>query len=329
MARGVTTVGALWAVVQFLDRFRVVSLPEGGAGLALFGLITLATFLSVELVVAHQQLRHALAHRPTLEDFTPEEAFANGVVRYASKLNDAQARRDTAVLEIRSFATRPLHLMGAVDARVQLGEIALTAASHLDDRLTEASILVDELGWTLHLQGASEKALRNLRSAVGILDDVEKSTGVSAEALEWRAKALRHIANIESRKLATLADARASFKAPRDAAAALPSTIRPNYSAQVDHSEAEVILKVLNAQLGDEGKVDPEGPTHTALNDGLALIESAWAIFDSHNDKERAVKAAHVKVGLLKHGNDEAALIITRKRLERTKLEASRVAYLP
>ncbi len=328
LTRAVSTLGAIWAFVQFLDRFKVASLPEGRAGVGLFALIALIAFQSVELWLLHRQLNQARHQRPSLEDFTPEEAFANGVVRYASKLNDAQARRDTAVLEIRQFATRPLHLMGAVDARVQLGEIALTAASNLDDRLTEASILVDELGWTLHLQGSADKAIRNLRSAVSILDSLV-SSGARTEIAEWKAKALRHIANIEAQRASNLANARAQFAAPREAATKLPGPLQATYSAQVDHSEAEVILKSLNTQLGDDGKVDVGGPTQVALNEGLALIESALSSFDSLNDKERAVKAAHAKVGLLRHGNDDAALTIARQRLERTKLEASRIAYLP
>lgn len=327
IARLFGAAGLLWTSVQFLDRFEIYKLPEGFGGIALFILLLIAVFELIEIVLLEARVRD-LSAQSEPDTFTPEEAFAAGILRYAEKLNEDDARRDSAVLDLRSWASRTLHLIGANKARHELGRIALSAAMNIDDLLAQASILIDELGWTLHLLNDDPGAVSNLRRAIEILDRLESAHGSSTETQLLRVKAARHLTNIEGRSLDIAAN-REMLKMARDLAIRLPEPHRAINIAQIDHSEGALILKYLDETLGDEGKCDPKGPTSKLLAEGTRLARQSGAAFTELGDKERELKVALLLTGLLRHSRDENALRSARQRLARLKQEAERTAYLP
>ena len=327
IARFVGTAGLLWTIVQFLDRFDKFKMPDGYIGIALFAMIFLATYEFIELLFLEIKLKEfESADGPAT--FTPEEAFASGILRYAQKLNQDDARRDTAVLDLRSWASRTLHLVGANEARYELGQIALSAAMNIDDRLAQVSILIDELGWTCHLLNNDDGALRNLTRATELLEQIEATVGPSTETRLLRVKAARHRANIAA-LTHTLEESRRMLQEARSLAETLPEPHRTANAAQIDHSDGALILKYLDRTLGNDGKCDPHGETSKLLTDGIRLARDAGSAFTSLGDKERELKVALLLTGLLRHSRDDSVLRSARQRLARLKQEAERTAYLP
>ncbi|TKA11965.1 hypothetical protein FCI23_09135 [Actinacidiphila oryziradicis] len=75
----------------------------------------------------------------------PYRQYADGIIAMGKVLHEE--RRDPALLRLRVNSSLTLHIWGFHHERVVLGTWALESAQFTDDRLTEASVLIDDLGW--------------------------------------------------------------------------------------------------------------------------------------------------------------------------------------
>lgn len=260
-----------------------------------------------------------------VETRSPEQVFAEALINYARSLAAEGQYKDQAILELRSWSSRLLHLMGAVTERNELGQIALTAAGALQDRQTQASILIDDLGWSLYKAGDAAAAEANIEEArmiirEGLADDPNNSTYISLEA-----KASRHLANMRAANL-PLEQAREQFVEARKAANLLTGVEREHDLAQLQHSEAEVILNYLERQrqLGPSGQIDPSGNLAHLLYEAIELAESAEKSFESLSDTEREAKVLQVRVQLLAHDTRKQKYREAATRLSRLEREVAR-----
>lgn len=325
LLRTITIAGATWGVIQFADRFKIKLLPTDWAGVEVFVLVILVLILVTELVVVIQT-----RPLPSVSDNieTPEKIFAAGIIRYAQNLAKAGDRRDRTILQLYGWSSRLLHLMGAARERTELGQIALTAATALQDRLIQASILVDDLGWALYQTGDPDAALENIEEAIIIIDEQQQRNPQTSNQLflELKAKALRHIANIRAQSL-DLSAARPLFTAPRELAAKLPTSMAEFHMAQLDHSEAELILHYVEKRIGTTGHVDPTGELNKLLKDGIALADRAEEALENLGDHEREAKVLQLRVRLLAHDSRKQRYREAQAKLERLQREVARNLY--
>jgi hypothetical protein len=290
-------------------------------GSLLFGYSVVLVTLTIEVILLQKRLQ---AEVPS-SNRSPEEVFADGILQYAGVLAGAGTRRDAAVIELRGWSTRLLHLIGAKRQRTELGQLALTAAITAGDEVTQISILVDDLGWAMHELGDDKAAIENLDQALAIVGRLVANPGnaTNETLLDLKLKALRHKANINSRSLAIDAG-RALFVGPRAESLALPSPLLELHRAQIDHSEAELILNHIDANVGENGQVDPTGQLNVLLKDALELSEAAENAFAALTDHEREAKALALRVRLLAHERNKQRYLAAETRLSRLQQEVAR-----
>jgi tetratricopeptide (TPR) repeat protein len=313
--------GFFWALLQISTSFGIKVLPDNWRGLAVYALISLSSFLSVELLILN-----LTRPKPSTEGSSksPEEVFAEGLISYARSLAEEGQYKDQAILELRSWSSRLLHLMGAVKERTELGQIALTAAAVLQDKPTQASILIDDLGWSLYKAGDRGAAEANIEEAVRILGEELSRDPQNSICLSLKAKAVRHVANIRADGL-PLPDARKQFVEARALLSALVGLDRELNVAQIKHSEAEVILHHLEQELrSPSAQVDPSGNLAKLLNEAVQLAEDAELSFKSLGDIEREAKALKVKTQLLAHDPRKQKYREAATRLSRLQREVAR-----
>jgi tetratricopeptide (TPR) repeat protein len=315
-----TVAGFLRILVEVSDQFKVHVLPDNWRGLIVYCLVCIAVFEAVELIVLNAKRPRPLVD-PTRE--SPERVFAAGLITYARSLSSEGQEKDQAVLELRSWSSRLLHLMGAFRERIELGQIALEAAAALQDQRTQASILIDDLGWSLYKASEKETAIANIEEALRIVNESLKNAPADESLISLKTKALRHIANIRA-ETQNITEARHSLDAARQAAEEL---IGPEYElncAQIDHSEAEIILRHIDRNIGPTGQADPSGELGKLLGDALVLAEHAESIFSNLGDGEREAKALKVKVLLLAHDTRKQKYREALTRLSRLERQVAR-----
>lgn len=311
--------GFFWGLLQASNNFKVPVIPNNWRGLLVYGLISVATFLAVELAVLN-----ATRPRPSADvDRTPEQVFATSLLHYARSLAAEGQYKDQAILELRSWSSRLLHLVGAVKERTELGQIALTAAGALQDRQTQASILIDDLGWSLYESGDAVTAEANIEEAIRILDEELAQHPSNATCVSLKVKAMRHVANIRAQRL-PLDQARKQFTAAQDEADLLAGVDQEHHIAQLQHSEAEVILRHLDHDLTPSGQVDPTGNNAQVLVEAITLAQAAEDTFRATGDTEREAKALNVKVLLLAHDTRKQKYREAATRLARLQREVAR-----
>lgn len=313
--------GLVWAGVQFTDRFDLAKMPAGKIGILIFVLAASCLFFAVEYFILDMTRPNA-EHENELR--TPERAFADSILQYAHALAESTPPRDQSLLELRAWSSRLLHLTDNHQQRQELGQLALGAASAVCDRDTQVAILLDDLGWSVHEAGDSLTAVANIREGLALLDEEMTATAtVDPSLIEMKCKGLRHIANIESAQK-SLPEARAMLSEPRTLAASLPDTLRELNEAQVDHSEAQMILRYLDSQLGKAGQVDPTGENAHLLNEAEVLAQSAEQRFRNLRDIEREAKALKLTVQLLAHDTRKQRYQAAASRLRRLDTQVAR-----
>jgi hypothetical protein len=318
--RATTLFGILTGVCQLVDRYFPKALPNGGWGFVMFALLWLVLVLGVELMVLH---RHCT--RVVLEPVGPPEAtFARSLVMYAESLASARPPRDLALLELRRWSSRLLHLNGSHKERSAIGELALSAAASLGDTFTQAAILVDDVGWGLHVQGQGMEAKQNIQEGLRLLESTPVSEGLADTALDLKLKGKRHLAAIEFHQAGNLNSARAAIDQLRNEARALSEPSRGLHLAQLDHTEGILILRHLESRLGPSGVVDPTGELSAMHDAAIALCSSAEQVFAHLGDVERQVKTLRVRVDLLRHGRHASRLSVAEGQLRRLQAIASR-----
>lgn len=223
----------------------------------------------------------------------PQITFSDAAINYAKQLKeDGKYNR---VIDLRNSLSHSFHLSGLHIARGKLGEIAYDSAVSNGNELTQASILIDDLGWAVHLCGHSSDAIKNIEKGINILDNLhsdEVHFNVTSKLL--KAKAYRHISfitriqdirskNIEKSEiivndLKTNESLTPFFKREIDTG-----------QAQILYAKAKFIAQSLN--LDSEGKLGTgEKDRITQASDALSLVNQAIEIFRSIPDIDRLPK---------------------------------------
>jgi hypothetical protein len=194
----------------------------------------------------------------------------------------------------------------------------------LADPDTQVAILLDDLGWSVHEAGDSATAIANIREGLSLLDErIGTPSGQESALVELKCKGLRHLANIES-GTTTLEGARAMLSEPRRLSTSLVGPAKDLNEAQIDHSEAQMILRYLDGQLGKAGQVDPTGQNAQLLSEAENLAESAERRFRALGDVEREAKALKTTVQLLAHDPRKQRYQAASSRLRRLEAQVAR-----
>lgn len=254
----------------------------------------------------------------------PETVFARSLIEFTRSL--ARQHRDQTLLDIRSWANRILHLIGAISERKELGQLALEAAAAAKDRLTQASILIDDLGWSVHESGDSISAQNNIEEALALIEQeiIIASDADRALLIALKLKALRHLANIRSIVEDDLAVARSAFVEPRFLASQLDLDSRDLNIAQLDHSEALVILRWIEKRAASNSSPVVTESSKMLLAEATSLVENAEQIFHSLGDTEREVKALKLRVDILAYDTRKQLHREAEAKLERMEVQAAR-----
>jgi hypothetical protein len=320
LLRLATVIGGVFAGLQLADRFFPGRLPSGPVGVALFALTVASGYLGLELINLHRDLH--LAIPSTTGD--PRSDFADSLVIYASTLANSTPPRDQALLELRRWSSRLLHLNGSHRQRTEIGHLALGAAASLNDRFAEASILIDDLGWSVYSQGLTLEAEASVAEGISILDSLPESEHEKPEVKELHIKGRRHLTTLHfvtSRDIQEVQDSVASLL---PTAEELPEPASSLNVAQLNHTEAALIHSYLDGEVGPHGRVDPTGQLQTLYSRALDLSAEAERRFGEIGDVERQVKALKLHVELLKHGGPPTRLNAGESRLRRLETIASR-----
>ena len=254
---------------------------------------------------------------------SPEKTFANSLIAFARTL--ASSQRDKTLLELRSWSSRLLHLIGALSERQELGQLALAAAAVAQDRLAQASILIDDLGWSVHESGDTDTALQNVLEGLRLLDQeiATRPAADRAEAVALKVKALRHVANMRSLGAKSLVEARNAFQEPRELASELETVSRALNIAQLAHSEALVVFRWVNLDPPVQNELDPAAKS-TLLEEAISLAEDAERSFRSLGDVEREVKALKLRVDMLAQAPRKELYREAAARLRRLEQQVAR-----
>lgn len=283
--------------------------------------LSIAAGLTATSTIAYLQLRSRGAATNHPND-SPSDALASGLVSYAHQL--ARTHRDQALIELRTSTSRLLHLLGANEARQEIGELASEAAGGLGDRITQASILLDDLGWSLHESGQSDKALSNIEEAIEILsEEIGKGGEATETLLELRAKAQRHLAVVRSHAL-PLSEARALLAPAREDTELLRGHPKKLHQAQLHFSESALILADINRQVGPAGRIDKTGELFNLWQEGMTISDLAMTQYLELNDLERQSKALAQRVDYLGHDSNKARLREAQAQLDRITAQVAR-----
>ncbi|MCK4858327.1 MAG: hypothetical protein KAT58_10185, partial [candidate division Zixibacteria bacterium] len=126
------------AIIGTADYFGWSPLKNNDLGVPLYITISLTVWLAVELVLYSKKSIVVIDSSKTLPDVLIQELLrlkANG--KYET------------IIRHRENLSRSLWIEGKLNHRVQLGKIAEEAAVRLENKLAQAEILIDDLGWSL------------------------------------------------------------------------------------------------------------------------------------------------------------------------------------
>lgn len=244
---------------------------------------------SKETVILESSIREKLSPEKT----SVKEGFSKAILMYVKYSKNAG--KDKLVVELRNKLTHLFHLLDLRAERQELGEIALKSSSVINDQLSKAEILIDDLGWTLHLLKNSD-AKKNIKLALEEIEKAKISTPEDKLRFQCaKAKAFRHLAflatsekeeaeNLE--KCETMVNTSLQDKTLMQSFAA---TLKCN-KAQLLHAKA--ILKVKRTGFHTQGSVVPvdDNQSIETFNAAILDLEEAIKIFDEIKDTERVIK---------------------------------------
>jgi len=320
VVRLTSVAGSVTAIVGVADRFFPGQLPAGRLGLLIFALVVACGFLGLELVNAQKEIRD----RKSQLTGDARADFAASLVAYASSLSSSSPPRDQALLELRRWCSRLLHLNGSHKERAQIGRLALGAAAALHDKFTEASILIDDLGWGLYVQGRASEGNEGVSEGIAVIENMPEAERNRPEVIDLLIKARRHLLTIQFTNDRAIDVALQGVRALSDEAAALPQPAQALHIAQLGHTEAALIHQYLDTMLGPQGQVDPTGRLHDLYQRAIDCSRSAESCFAELGDIERQLKALKMHVELLRHGPPSTRLHTAESRLRRLETIASR-----
>lgn len=243
--------------------------------------------------------RHVLPPSGNVTGHAPRDALASSILAYGREL--AATNKHSALVDLRNRASRMLHLVGARETRQELGELTLVSAAALADRLTQASVLTDDLGWSVFENGNTDEAAENIDEAIQLLtEQLDLGADPREQLLNLRAKAYRHMASIEAeRRHFDLAFER--IENAKSDAEQLPEPDQAIHLAQLDYTKSHLLTRQLDARVGKDGRIDPTSPEYPMLCEAQGLCEKAAKTFEAHFDLERAAKTAHLRCRIGRH----------------------------
>ena len=317
-ARLFSVVGLAWIAIQVADRFFPTLLPNGSVFLSIFGLSSLSVFLAIELWVETKQVPSKVG----LVD--AEGEFSDGIIQYAMSLSQSTPPKDQAILELHRRSSRLLHLTGNNKQREQLGRIALGSAVAAEDNLTQAAVLIDDLGWGVFQQGKIKDAKENIIEGLKLLACIEVEEEQLPMVLELTLKGKRHLAGINFNAEKRIDKGLASIEELRSLAAKLPEGLQGMHVAQLHFLEASFINKYFASNTQENTVLDKTGEKYSLYKKGVENVKKAEDLFKNFADIDRQVKALNLYVKLLKFGGNENATFIANTRLDRLKKIVSR-----
>ncbi len=232
--------------------------------------------------------------KPQRTEEVPSRKFTDAVLSYAQYLKETH--RNHMVVEVRNKITRIFHLIGMNKEREALGDLALEATFITRDPISRAEILIDDLGWALHLQDRTPEAASNIKDAIDLLGGLEElSPELEVRAGLAVAKAFRHLSLFESTRSASEAllekgERVISRLKEDDVIASLFSGEIKRDEAQLMHARSLLLAKYLGVE--SEGSID--------LSNSIVLEEAriarqlandAASSFSEIGDMERQAKA--------------------------------------
>ena len=261
-------------------------------------LLRIATAFSTGIAVG------LLAHVCIEELSTPaneHDRLAKDIVDTAQALHDDQRHR--AVIDFRASASIVLQLLGNWTARADLGRIALRSSQAIGDRLAQASILLDDLGWSTFALGDVQLAMTKLEDAIGLLNtmlDVPRTPAPDRDQLlDLRAKARRHLVAVKT-ELRDFASASSILEAARRDARQLSEPFQGPALAKLDYAESYVLHHELSVDLGPEGRVLADSPSGRRLEAAVARCRGAIMIFRGRANLEWEARTADLLPSLLR-----------------------------
>lgn len=304
---------SLAAIDQLLVRFNL-DLPKIlSADLGHFLLFSIILTLITELCLTY-------GRREIIEELVPSADFSHSVLMFASYLKSVQ--KNKSVVQLRNKLTHLFHLLGLHAAREELGKIAIGSAAIIDDKLSKGEILIDDLGWAVHLQGRTHEATENINKAINLLTGIEgKEEGSLVRCNLAIAKAYRHLAflspNIEmqiknleqcDRILSELSGNKSLMKS-------FGERILCD-QAQVYHAKG--FLRAKNIGLHVSGTVPHKNvDVELQAKEALAETEIAIKLFEKVGDLEREAKALVLLERLLSSLHEDIEALEAKARREK------------
>jgi hypothetical protein len=229
------------------------------------------------------------------------DRLAKDIVEAARALYDDQRHR--AVIEFRASASIVLQLLGKWSARAELGKIALWSSRAEGDRLAQASILVDDLGWSVFAGGDIHRALFSIEDGIALLNTMLDDPGTPLadrdQLLNLRAKARRHLVAVKV-ELRDFDGARSVLQAASGDAQQLSEPLQVVASAKLEYAAAYVLDRELLARLGSAGRLTPDGSAVRQLEETVSRCRSAITVFRERANLEWEARTATVLPPLLR-----------------------------
>lgn len=265
-------VGTALALATFTFQTAQVWVDEGSHATALRWFLPSALAAAVMLLASTFLLGYLLLRgRPAAAAQDPYRQYADGIIAMGRVLHEE--RRDPALLRLRANSSLTLHVWGFHRERVLLGTWALESAQFTDDRLTEASVLIDDLGWANYLLG-NEEAITNIQRAITRLEGLPP-TLFEPQKSTLIAKAHRHLGVIRTAQSDTLVDSEfdQARRALEDIQSLAPQEVQVDLT-HLAHAEALAIASMLDVNTsGTIRRSDTEGTR--LLRQALSLVRQA------------------------------------------------------
>lgn len=178
-----------------------------------------------------------------------------------------QEERWNDVCRIAPIISRYLWLSGQYSLRIEIGDMVKDAASKIENDMLRAKYLIDDIGWTLYIEGDMQSAKTNIKDGLRIAKE-NKEYYLSA-------KAHRHLASIYRRN-GMYEKASEELKYAIDDAKFI--------SDSESRTEMEAALMFSSAKIHSLSCDDRE------ISHSIEEAKDAAEKFSSIKDKERAVK---------------------------------------
>lgn len=266
-------------------------------------LFPLSLSSAVVLALVNPLIRRKIGLRNSSQ--SPEEAYAKSLVAYVRRLRSEG--RDQAVVLLRNHSWHTLHTLGFHEERIKLGQMALEAATILNDRATAAEVLIDDLGWARYLVKQPSEARTVILKGVEIAKawrTAEPDTSVRLALCE--AKGLRHLGMIaypDPKESKQRFDEALTVLEELTAMGQKTIAVRRDI-AQIHHARALSRAQFLG--IHKEGSIregDVEG--RTAIDEALGQTRLSASIFSEIGDYDRHAKALALEVRLLEAKRDD------------------------